>query len=146
VNSKPATILHVEDDANYAHLMQCMVKQLGLPHQMKHVPNGAEAMAYIKGEGEYADRAKYPLPCLILADLKMPQVNGLELLNWVRSQSSLPHLPVVMLTSSEEMNDVKDAYRLGANSFLVKPPNPEEFKEMLGSMETFWAKYNVTEV
>lgn len=135
-------ILYAEDDENYAELLKCTFRQAGIERQVYHVDHGAEAMAYLKGEGKYSDRSLYPFPTVILADLKMPKVNGLELLAWIRHQSSFPHLPVVVLTASDELKDVRNAYALGANSFLVKPPRVEDLKELLVMLDGYWLKFN----
>ena len=139
------TILYAEDDDNYAELLACTLKQAGFEHSVHHVSDGGEAMAYLKGEGKYSDRTKFPIPGVVLADLKMPRVNGFELLDWIRRQSPFPHLPVIVLTLSEELKDVKRAYSLGANSFLIKPPNVEDLKDLLKMLDGYWLKYNVME-
>ena len=139
---KSGVILYAEDDENYAELLKCMLKQAGIERHVEHVEHGGEAMAYLKGEGKYGDRSKYPLPAVVLADLKMPKVNGLELLTWIRHQSPFPHLPVVVLTASDEIRDIKSAYASGANSFLVKPPHIEDLKELLSMLDGFWMNFN----
>src|SRR5438270_424523 len=83
------------------------------------VRDGAEAMDYLRGEGSYANRDEYPLPALILLDLKMPKVDGFEVLTLLRAHPTLRSLPVLVLTSSDQLRDVNRAYELGANSFLV---------------------------
>ncbi len=135
-------ILYVEDDEAYAQLMECVLKQSGFTHRMIHLSSAAQAKAYIEGVGEFTDRQRYPLPCLILADLKMPEMTGLEFLDWVRSHSSHRQLPYVILTSSEDLKDIIKAYQLGADSFLVKPPRVPDLVEMVKGMENFWAKRN----
>lgn len=137
------TILYVEDDENYARLLHCTLQQGGFKQELQHVTDGAEAMAYLKGEGKYSNRSKFPVPCVVLADLKMPRVNGFELLDWVRRQSNYPHLPVIVLTSSDEIKEIQKAYKLGANSFLHKPPHVEDLKEMLKMLEAYWTKFNI---
>jgi CheY-like chemotaxis protein len=139
-------ILHAEDDENYAMLLQCTMEQAGFRNSLRRVKDGADAISYLKGEGEFADRARFPLPYVILADLKMPRVNGLELLKWIRHNPASGHLPVIMLTCSDEIQDVKHAYACGANSFLMKPPRVEDLKEMLAMLNTYWLRYNVTGV
>jgi CheY-like chemotaxis protein len=136
-------ILFAEDDDNYALILQCTFKEAGINHDVFRVPDGAEAIAYLKGEGKYSDRSQYPFPCVVLADIKMPKITGMELLQWVRSRSDFGHLPVVMLTSSDELRDVKEAYTLGANSFLMKPARIADLKELLKALEKYWTKFNV---
>ena len=135
-------ILYAEDDENYAELLKCTLKQAGINRRLQHVEDGAQAMAYLKGEGQYSDRSKFPLPSVVLADLKMPKVNGIELLHWIRQLSPCPQMPVVILTASDEMSDVKKAYGYGANSFLVKPPHVEDLKELLKMLDGFWLRHN----
>ena len=105
---------------------------------VQHVKDGAEAIAYLSGEAPYNDRTSYPMPKALFVDLKMPKVDGLDLLTWVRRESSIPHLPVVIMTGSNEINDVKQAFALGANSFLVKPVQLENLKEVLKLIDSFW--------
>jgi len=102
------------------------------------VRDGEEAIAYLMGEGKYANRAEFPLPDLLLLDIKMPKVDGFEVLQWIRQQPDLKALRVVVLTSSEEIRDVNLAYQLGANSFLVKPIDFERFIEMSQAIKGYW--------
>lgn len=139
------TLLYAEDDEHYARLFECTLKQGGFKHRLQIVGDGAEAIAYIKGEGKYSDRSQFPFPTVVLADLKMPRINGFELLDWIRRMSSFPHLPVVILTSSDEQKEIHKAYAMGANSFLVKPPVVEDLKEMLQMLDGYWLKFNQVE-
>jgi CheY-like chemotaxis protein len=102
------------------------------------VENGEQAIAYLKGEGKYASREEYPLPSLLLLDLKMPRKNGFDVLEWIRQQPGLGSLRVVVLTSSDEIRDVNRAYQLGANSFLVKPLDFSEFVRMTEALKGYW--------
>lgn len=136
------TILFAEDDDSYAMLLKAACKNAMLTHTLHHVRDGAEAMEYLKGEGKYSDRSEFPIPCVVLVDLKMPKVNGFELLHWIRQHSEFSHLPVVVLTSSDEIRDIQQAYSHGANSFLVKPPNLEDLKEMMKMLDRYWLKLN----
>lgn len=136
------TVLCAEDDDNYALLMQNVFKQAGCAHKLFHVPNGAKAIQYLKGEGEFENRLLYPVPCVVLADLKMPIINGFELIEWIRRNPAYSHIPIVVLTLSEEYRDIQKAYSLGANSFLVKPPNVEDLKEIVKMLDNYWLKLN----
>ena len=102
------------------------------------VPDGEEAIAYLKGEGHYANRAEYPLPALLLLDLKMPRKGGFEVLEWIRQEPSLSGLRVVVLTNSTEIRDVNQAYQIGANSFLVKPVDFEQFVGVIRAVGGYW--------
>ena len=136
-------LLYAEDDAAFVDILHCTLKQGGFNYQVVHVPDGEQAIAYLKGLGKYADRETYPLPSVLLLDLKMPRSNGFEVLQWVRQQSPFPYLPVVVLTVSEELRDISKAYALGANSFLIKPPSIADLRDMLLSLSKYWAHYNV---
>lgn len=137
-------LFYAEDDAGFADLLQCSLKQGGFDHHVIHVTDGEKALAYLKGEGKFADREKYPLPGVALLDLKMPRVTGFEVLRWIREESPFPYLPVVVLTVSEELRDINAAYKLGANSFLIKPPKVEDLKEMLTMLDNYWFRHNVS--
>jgi CheY-like chemotaxis protein len=119
------TILLVEDNDDDVFFMRHALHKakVGLPVQV--VPDGQAAMDYLGGEGRYADREKYPLPTLIFLDLKMPYVNGFEVMEWMQRQPFAPEIQVVVLTSSPEDRDRQRAKELGARAYLVKPPTEE---------------------
>jgi DNA-binding response OmpR family regulator len=102
------------------------------------VEDGEMAVAYLSGQGQYADRNRYPLPALMLLDLKLPRKSGLEVLTWLREQPGLKRLPVVVLTSSKESVDAGHAYDLGANSYLVKPVGFDTLLEMVKALGMYW--------
>ena len=114
------TILQVEDDPNDVFLLQHAMKKVGLLNPIQVATDGQQAIDYLKGAGKFAEREEFPLPCLVLLDLKLPHVMGLNVLKWIRQQPGAP-LVVVMLTASGEDADIATAYRLGANAFLTKP-------------------------
>jgi CheY-like chemotaxis protein len=138
-------IVYVEDDQNYAEILETTLKEGCFKHRMLHLESAEEAIRYLEGTGKYANRLEFPIPALLLVDLKMPRMNGLEFLEWVRTRSKYRHLPVVILTSSDEMKDIRRAYTLGANSFLIKPPRIHDLKEMMIALDQFWLKFNVPE-
>jgi CheY-like chemotaxis protein len=115
------TVLLVDDDPDDLLLVTRAFHRAGLTHKIVSARGGMEGMAYLAGNAPYEDRTRYPLPNLVLLDIKMPVVDGFELLRWIRLQKELAGLCVVMLTSSDEIRDVNRAYQLGATSFLVKP-------------------------
>ena len=119
-----ATILLAEDDPNDVFFMKRAFEKAQLPNPLVVVSDGEETIRYLKGEGVYADRARYPLPGLLLLDLRMPRRGGFEVLDWLRRQPGLKRLMTVVLTSSAESPDINHAYDLGANSYLLKPPEP----------------------
>jgi len=131
------TVLVVEDDSNDVLLLQRAFRKGGLTHVLQVVHDGEEAISYLIGEGPYDDRSKYPLPALMLLDLKMPRKSGLEVLDWLRQQTNeLKKLPVIVLTSSRLTEDVDRAYGLGANSYMAKPSgNYEGLAEMVKNLE-----------
>jgi CheY-like chemotaxis protein len=113
-------ILLVEDREDDIVLVRKAFQKASLKNPLQVARSGEEAVAYLSGEGKYSNRAEYPLPVLVLLDLKMHGVDGFEVLTWVREQDGLRGLPVVVLTSSSDIRDVNRAYQLGANSFFVK--------------------------
>ena len=123
--SGPETILLAEDNDDDVLLIRRAFAQAGLVEPLHVVPNGELAIAYLKGDGAYADRSLYPWPKLLLLDLKMPRKTGLEVLEWIKSNPQSRPLKVVVLTTSTELRDVSLAYQLGAKSFLVKPADFE---------------------
>jgi len=131
-------ILLAEDQEDDIVLMRRAFKKASLVNPIQVVRDGDEAIAYLKGEGRYANRSEYPLPALMLLDLKMPRKDGFEVLHWIRQQPSLSTLRVVVLTASDQMRDVNRAYQLGANSFLVKPTDFEDFITMILSLSGYW--------
>jgi CheY-like chemotaxis protein len=135
-----AVILLAEDEEDYVLLIRHAFSQANILNPLHVVWNGQEAIAYLKGEGKYSNRDEYPLPDLMLLDLKMPRVNGFEVLKWIRAQPGLAPLRVLVLTSSEELRDVNEAYRLGANSFMVKPLDFQDFTQLSRLISDFWLK------
>jgi len=135
-----AVILLAEDEEDYVLLIRRAFSQANIPNPLHVVWNGQEAIAYLKGDGKYSNREEYPLPDLFLLDLKMPRVNGFEVLQWLRSQPGLATLRVLVLTSSDAIRDVNEAYKLGANSFLVKPIDFQDFAQLSRLISEFWLK------
>lgn len=106
------------------------------------VEDGQAAIDYLSGAGEYADRDRYPLPDLMLLDIKMPRLDGFEVLGWLRQQPGLKRLPVAMFSSCDLQQDVNRAYELGANSFLVKPQEPASMSNFVRRFEDYWLELN----
>ncbi len=131
-------MLLVEDREDDVLLVRRAFAKANIINPLHVVHDGLEALAYLKGEGPYANRVEFPLPELILLDLKMPGMDGYEVLRWIRKHPTLSALRVVVLASSEEIRDVNLAYKLGANSFLVKPVELERFVEMLVALNGYW--------
>lgn len=135
-------ILLIEDSEDDVFLMKRALKAAHLRNHLSVATDGRQAVEYLSGTGPYADREQYPLPCLILLDMKLPYLNGLEVIKWIRQQSPLPTVLVVFLTASRSDMDIDQAYRHGANAFLVKPPSAEKLTEMLIALKEFWIKHN----
>ena len=135
-------ILLVEDNYNDVLLIQRAFRKAKVEPQMSIVDDGDKAISYLSRDGKYADREQYPLPSLILLDLKMPRLSGLEVLAWIRQQPELKRLLVVVLTSSQEDSDLAQAYDLGANSYLVKPLDFQDFVSLIELINAYWFKLN----
>lgn len=139
-----AAVLLVEDNPDDAELITYVFKKAGIVNPLMLVDDGDKAINYMNGNLGYADRATFPLPCLILLDLKVPRRSGFEVLEAVRANRSIRHTPVVVLTSSNQELDIKRAYDLGANAYLVKPIGRDALMTMARSLDTFWIKFNRT--
>ena len=133
-----APILHVEDDENDVFFMRRACQKAGVLHPLAAVEEGQEAVRYLAGWGPYAEREKFPMPCLVLLDLNLPLKSGFEVLHWIRQQADLAQLPVVVLTSSNQEADIHRAYAEGANAYLVKPPNPAELLILMRGVQKFF--------
>jgi len=120
---KPVTVLHVDDDPNDTTLLQVACARAAVDFQLQNIGDGSEVIDYLSGIGKYADRTRYEIPGLVLLDLKMPRATGWEILRWIRGNARLKNLPVFVLSGSELQEDKLRAYEVGANSYLVKPPN-----------------------
>ncbi|HZM04124.1 MAG TPA: response regulator [Candidatus Saccharimonadales bacterium] len=125
------TILLVDDSENDIVLMRAAFTMAKSGITLTEARNGEEAMAYLKGEGSYSDRSKFPLPTVMLLDLNMPKKNGFEVLEWTRSQPGLKRLAIIVLTASMRTEDLERAFDLGATSFLVKPSNLDALAAMM---------------
>ena len=137
-------ILLVEDDPNDVLLIQRAFQKAGLADSLKVVNDGDEAIEYLTGHGRFDDRSLFPLPYLLLLDLKMPGTDGFEVLRWARNQENLKRLLIVVLTSSNLQADVDRAYELGANSYLVKPVSFDEMVHLIQRFEAYWSEINRT--
>jgi CheY-like chemotaxis protein len=135
-------ILLVEDDSNDVFFIKYAFESAGITNPVIVVEDGLKAVRYLAGEGTYADRVHYPLPCLVLLDLKLPGKTGLDVLRWIQNRAELRRLPVVVLTSSSNTADVDEAYALGARSFLVKPFSVEERLKLARAIKSFWFEWS----
>ena len=133
-----ASILVIEDEPNDLFFLKRAFSSLETNCQMQAVGDGAEAIDYLRGVDDYADRRRFPIPMLILMDLKMPRVDGFEFLAWLRREPGLKMIPVVVFSSSNLPQDVKRAYELGANSFVVKLQDNADLPDMLKTLAAYW--------
>jgi CheY-like chemotaxis protein len=140
--SEGKAILLVEDDPNDVSFLQFAFETAGVQNPLQVVTDGQEAINYLAGAGQYANRQRFPLPCLVLLDLKLPGKMGTDVLCWVRNQPHVSHLLVVVLTSSSDSHDVDRAYECGAQSYLVKPLSLEKRLEMARSIKNYWLELN----
>ena len=137
------TILLVEDSADDVFFLKRAFKRAEIKNPVQVVQDGRQALEYLSGANEFADRLKFPLPILVLLDLKLPHMLGLDVLDWIRSQPELQTLPVIVFTSSSERSDLDRAYRSGANSFMVKPSDPDLLLNLAKCFGEYWLRHNL---
>jgi len=137
-------ILLAEDTHDDVLLIKRAFSKGGVRNPVYVVRDGEQAIWYLKGEGKFSNRVEYPLPDLLLLDLKMPIRDGFGVLRWVRQQPNLAGLRILVLTSSDSLHDVNLAYKLGANSFLVKPLEFENCVQLGRLIQEYWLEHNRT--
>ena len=137
-------ILQAEDDENDVIFLKYVFKSAGIPNPLVAVADGQEVIDYLSGTGAFSDRLAHPIPTLIFLDLKMPKINGLEVLEKLKADPELRSIPVVMLTSSNESADVIKSYELGANSYIVKPVDIDNFYQAIKELGLYWLIQNQT--
>lgn len=135
-------ILLVEDNMNDAEMAIRALKKNGLANKLVHLKDGAEALDFIFASGNYSERKIESGPKVILLDLKMPKVSGIEVLQKIKNDERTKKIPVVVLTSSKEDPDIKECYRLGVNSYVVKPVQFEKFVKAISELGLYWAILN----
>jgi CheY-like chemotaxis protein len=135
-------ILLAEDNMNEAELMIRAFRKLNLANSLLHVKDGVEALDFIFGRGAYAERKTKNNPKVILLDIKMPRVDGLEVLKLIRADPDTQLIPIVIMTSSKEEQDIINSYRLGANSFVVKPVDFNNFAKAVSELGLYWVLTN----
>lgn len=138
------TILLIEDNDDDVLLICRGFKRSGISTPLQVLSDGEQAIAYLSGGGIYADRRHFPLPALILLDLRLPKKSGMEVLEWIKRSPGLRRLPVVVLTSSREHSDVHRAYDLGANSYLLKPVEFDHLRALLERLHLYWLRTNAS--
>jgi CheY-like chemotaxis protein len=138
------TILLVEDDEDHILLVERAFKKAHIPHHLQAVHSGEEATEYLGGLGPYSNRETHPFPALVFLDLKMPRCNGHELLHEIRAKSGMSVLPIIVFSESRRPADIESAYRLGANSYIVKPLRFGSMVEILPSVIHYWLELNTS--
>ena len=131
-------ILVAEDNEDDAFILTHALKLAGLPAPIFICCDGQEVIDYLKGDGAFADRAKHPLPGLLILDIKMPHLSGLEVLRWVRAHPGCAVIPTIILTSSAHPKDVAEAFANCVNAYFLKPRTPEEMRDLLKLIHNFW--------
>jgi CheY-like chemotaxis protein len=135
-------LLLVEDNEDDVFLMKRALKGAQVINPLFVAEDGQEALDYLAGAGKFADRDSYPLPAVVFLDLKLPFISGHDVLTWIRRQKDLDSLVVIVLTSSNEASDLSRCYALGANSYVVKPPTPEQLEDLAKAFKWYWLDYN----
>ena len=133
-------ILVAEDNEQDAELIKLALRRAGLRGPVCFVPDGHEAVEYLEGRDPYSDRAQFPFPQVIISDLKMPRVNGFELLQWLRSHQQCSVVPAILMSTSGLAEDVAHAYKLGANTFFQKPSSFQQLIDLFASLKEYWIR------
>ncbi len=134
------TILIAEDSEDDAFFLERAFRKIGLKNPVQILTDGAEVLDYLKGQGNYENRAEYPFPSVMFIDLKMPRVNGFEVLQWLMDHPDCKVIPTMVFSSSEQPEDVERSYQLGANAYFVKPNTAEQLADLLRCACDFWAR------
>lgn len=135
-------ILLVEDDEDDVVLIRRALRKGGIEAPLQVVRDGDDAIDYFSGAGKYRDEALHPLPAIVLLDLRLPRRSGLEVLEWIKRHPSLALLPVIVFTNSAQDTDVRQAYALGANSYLKKPYTLQATTDLLQAVGSYWLDHN----
>ena len=139
--SSPRLIaLVVEDEPSDYELIEFALQRCQSEVALRWVRDGAEAKAYLSGQGDYADRDRFPLPHLVVADLNMPRLTGHQLIAWIRGEEAVRRLPIVVMTSSVLAPDVDRAYEAGANAYFTKPSSLDGLTELWAAIIAYWSK------
>ena len=137
-------ILLVEDNKHDAELTMLALEENKLANHVTWLRDGSEALDFLMGKGEHSDQDTPQNPKVILLDLKMPKIDGLEVLRRIRAEESTRHIPVVVLTSSREEKDLIQSYKLGVNRYIVKPVEFDKFMACIKEIGMYWAVINLT--
>src|SRR5436190_1114697 len=138
MESKPQVVLSVDDNDVDGALLERAFKRTSIPARLFRVSEGPQAMAYLSGDGIYQDRENYPLPDLVLLDLAMPKMSGIEVLKWIRDQPQVKRTKVLIFTSSEKPEDYKSANEIGADGYFLKPTKFDDLKKLVKQIQDEW--------
>ena len=142
MEGEPVLVLLVEDNIDHAELVIRTMEDHRIANKIKHFSDGQAALDYLFRRGEYKDPASSPYPHLILLDLRLPRVDGLEVLRIIKEEDSLKNIPVIILTTSEAEKDVARAYDNHVNSYLVKPVGFDDFSKLMNDLGFYWLGWN----
>jgi len=131
-------ILIAEDDEDDALLISSTLKKAGVHNPLVALHDGTEVIAYLKGDKQYADREKFPFPSVLLLDLKMPRISGLQVLQWLAERKQAREILIVVLTGHNDLGNLRTAYQTGARSFLTKPCRVADIQSLVRSYSTYW--------
>lgn len=138
------SILVAEDRVEDAEILEMAFRRAGIRRRLDFVRDGNEAVHYLEGAGRYSDRGAHPLPTLMLLDLKMPLRDGFDVLTWLRKQPTFGSMVVIVFTTSAVQTEVKRAYRMGANSYVVKPGSLGQLEKVARNIEDYWFGVNLS--
>ena len=142
MNGEPVLVMLVEDNVDHAELVMRTMAEHRVANNIRHIADGEQALDYLFRRGKFTDPATSPRPHLILLDLRLPRVDGLEVLKAIKESEDLRQIPVVVLTTSEAERDVARAYQYHANSYLVKPVGYEDFGDLMNDLGFYWLSWN----
>lgn len=142
MNNNQVEILLVEDNVNDAEMAIRALKKQNLANNLVHVEDDEEAIDFLFAKGKFTDRQTAQAPKIILLDLKLPKIDGLEVLKIIKETDNLKYIPVIVLTSSKEEKDIIESYKLGVNSYIVKPVDFDKFVEAVGHLGLYWLLLN----
>jgi CheY-like chemotaxis protein len=143
IGGEPALVLLVEDNADHAELIIRSLEEHSLLNRVRHLPDGQVALDYLLQRGEYSNPDDSPRPCLVLLDLRLPRVDGIEVLKIIKATEELKMIPIVVLTTSAAEKDVMGAYLNHANSYLVKPVGFDQFAQLMDDLGFYWLGWNI---
>jgi CheY-like chemotaxis protein len=140
--ARSRAVLWVDDNPDDLLLFQLAWEKAQVVNPVRCTSSRKEAMDYLEGRGKFADRNAFPLPCVVVIDMRLPDGKACDFLKWIRAHSRFKKLVVIVLSGTAHQEEVNEAYRSGANSFLVKSPNPRHLHETIGLIQTYWLNQN----